>query len=134
MIIGRSGSEKSNPLLNLISQQDDIDKIYLYAKNLSEPKYGFLIKRLKNVGINYLNDPNVFSECSNKINGVYENTDHYSSNRQRKILIVFDDMIADIMTNKKFQAIIKELFTRCRILLVCCLYLSHSLIFLFQKL
>ena len=107
MIIGGSGSEKSNPLLNLISQQDDIDKIYLYAKNLSEPKYGFLIKRLKNVGINYLNDPNVFSECSNKINGVYENTDHYSSNRQRKILIVFDDMIADIMTNKKFQAIIK---------------------------
>ena len=107
LIIGGSGSEKSNPLLNLISQQDDIDKNYLYAKNLSEPKYGFLIKRLKNVGINYLNDPNVFSECSNKINGVYENTDHYSSNRQRKILIVFDDMIADIMTNKKFQAIIK---------------------------
>ena len=92
MIIGGPGSEKSNPLLNLISQQDDIDKIYLYAENLSEPKYGILIKRLKNVRINYLNDPNVFSECSSKINGVYENTDDYSSNRQRKILIVFDEM------------------------------------------
>ena len=59
---------------------------------------------------------------------VYENIDDYNSNRKRKILIVFDDMIADIMTNKKFQAIIKELFIRCRKLNI-----SIAFIFLFQK-
>ena len=48
------------------------------------------------------------------LNDVYENIDHYNLNRGRKILIVFDDMIADIMANKKFQSIIKELFIRCR--------------------
>ena len=56
------------------------------------------------------------------MNDVYENIDYYNLNRRRKILFVFDDMIADIMTNKKFQSIIKELFIRCRklnILLVC---------------
>ena len=45
---------------------------------------------------------------------VYNNTDDYSLKRKRKILNVFDDMIADITTNKKFQSIIKELFIRCR--------------------
>ena len=77
MIIGGSGSEKSNPLLNLISQQDDINKIFLYAKNLSEPKYEFLIKRRKKVGIKHLNDPNAFSECSNIMDGFFENTDNF---------------------------------------------------------
>ena len=45
---------------------------------------------------------------------VYKNIDDYNPNRRRKILIVFDDMIADIMTNREFQPILKELFTRCR--------------------
>ena len=109
---GGSGSGKTNILLNLINEQDDIDKIYLYAKDLSEPKYDFLIKKCKDVGIKYCNDPNAFTECSNRIDDVYQNIDDY--NRNRKILIVFDGMIADIMSNKKFQAIIKELFIRCR--------------------
>ena len=55
-----------------------------------------------------------FVEYSNKMNDVYENIDNYNPKRKRKILIVFDDMIADIMTNKKFQSLIKELFIRCR--------------------
>ena len=110
MIIGGSGSGKTNALLNLISQQDGIDKIYLYAKDLSEPKYEFLIKKLENVGIKHLNDSKAFIECSNTMDDVYENIDDYNPSRERKILIVFDDMIAGIVTNKKFQAIIKELF------------------------
>ena len=65
LIIGGSGSRKTNVLLNLISQQDGIDKIYLYAKDLSEPKYEFLIKKLENVGIKLLNYSNGFIECSN---------------------------------------------------------------------
>ena len=108
LIIGSSGSGKTF-LLNLIKERNDIDKMYLYAKNLSKPKYEFLIKNRENAGIKRLNDSNAFIECSNTI----ENIDEYNPNRKRKILIAFDDMIADIMTNIKFQAIIKELFIRC---------------------
>ena len=103
---------KTNALLNLISQQDDIDRIYLYAKELSETKHEILIKKRENVGIKHLNDSNAFIECSNTMDDVYDNIDDYKPNRQKKILIVFDDMIADIMSNKKFQAIIKESFIR----------------------
>ena len=60
LITGGSGSRKTNTLLNLIKEQNDIDKIYLYAKDLSEPKYEFLIKKWKNVGIKYFNNPNAF--------------------------------------------------------------------------
>ena len=126
MITGSSGSGKTNALLNLLKKQDDIDKIYLYAKDLSEPKYEFLIKKNKNVGTNHFNDPNTFIECSNTMDDIYENIDDYNPNRKRKILIVFDDMIADIMTNKKFQAIIKELFIRCRKLNISLVFITQS--------
>ena len=56
---------------------------------------------------------------------IYENIDHYSPNRKRKILIVFDDMIADIMTNKTFQSIIKELFIRCKILNISLVFITQ---------
>ena len=72
LIIGGSGSGKTNALLNLIKEQDDIDKIYLYAKDLSESKYEFLIKKCKDVGTNHFNDPNVFIECSNTMDDVYK--------------------------------------------------------------
>ena len=65
LIIGGSGSSKTNALLNLIKEQSDIDKIYLYAKDLSEPKYEFLIKKNEDAGIKHLNDSNAFIECSN---------------------------------------------------------------------
>ena len=70
----------------------------MYAKDLNEPKYEFLIKKCKNVGIKYLNDPNAFIECSNTMDDVSENIDDYNPSRKRKVLIVFDDMIADIIT------------------------------------
>ena len=114
LIIGGSGSGKTNALINLINEQNDIDKIYLYARDLSEPKYEYLIKKREDAGIKHLNNPNAFIECSNTVDGVYENINNYNPNRRRKILIVFDDMIADIMTNKRFQVIIKEFFIRCR--------------------
>ena len=72
-------------MLNLIKEQDDIDKIYLYAKDLSEPKYEFLVKRGENAGKRHLNDPNAFVECSNTMDDVYENVD-YNPSRKRKIL------------------------------------------------
>ena len=127
LTIGPKGSGKTNALLNLI-QQDNyiIDKIYLYAKDLEEPKYQFLIKKRENAGIKYLNDPNVFTEYSNTMDDVYNNFDVYNAKRKRKILIVFDDMIADIMTNKKFQAIIKELFIRCTKLNMSLVFITQS--------
>ena len=67
IIIGGSGSGKTNTLLNLIKEQDYhdvIDKMYLYARDLSEPKHQFLIKKHEDAGIKNLNDPNLFIECS----------------------------------------------------------------------
>ena len=126
LIIGGSGSGKTNTLFNLINEQNDIDKIYLYARDLSEPKYEYLIKKREDAGIKHLNNPNAFIECSNTMDDVYENIDDYNPNRQRKILNVFDDMIADIMKNKKFQAIIKELFIRCRKLNIALVFITQS--------
>ena len=101
-------------------------KIYLYAKDLSESKYEHLINNRENAGIKHLNDPKAFTDCSNTMHDVYENIDHYNPNRKRKVLIVFDDMIADIMTNKKFQSIIKELFIRCRKINISLVFITQS--------
>ena len=113
LIIGGSGSGKTNKLLYLIIEQDYIAKIHLYAKDLTEPNYKLLIEKRENTGIQHLNDSSAFIECSNTLDDIYENIDHYNSSR-KKTLIVFDDMITDIMKNKKFEAIIEELLIRCR--------------------
>ena len=102
----------------------------MYAKDLSE--HEVLIKKRENAGIKYYNDPNAFIECPNTMDDAYENIDDYNSNRKRKILVVFDDMIAYIMTNKKFHAKIGELFERCR-KLIFHLFLSLSLVLLLLK-
>ena len=114
LIIGPSGSGKTNTLLHLINNLYPIDKIYLYAKDLSEKKYEFLINKREQAGKKNLNDPHAFIEYSNDMDDVLDDIDNYNKNRDKKVLIVFDDMIADIMRNEKFKAIIKELFIRCR--------------------
>ena len=91
----------------------------MYAKDLSEPNYQFVIKKCEDAGIKHLNDPSALIEYSNTMDDVYNSIDHYNPKRKRKILIVFDDMIADIITNKRFQAISKELSIRCRKLNIC---------------
>ena len=126
LIIGGSGSGKTNTLLHLINEQDVIDKIYLYVKDLNEPKYEFLITNRKNAGIKHCNNLNAFIEYSNEMDDVYKNIDNYNPSRKRKVLTVFDDMIADIMTNKRFQAIIKELFIRCRKLNISLVFITQS--------
>ena len=126
LIIGGSGSGKTNTLLNLINEQKDTDKMYLYAKDLSEPNYEYLIKNRENVGIKDVNDSNAFIEYSYTMDDVYKNIDDYNPSRKRKILITFDDMIADIMKNKKFQSIIKKLFIRCRKLSISLVFITQS--------
>ena len=132
LIIGGSGSGRTNALLNSIKEQDGIDKIYLYAKNFSEPKYEYLIKEHEDVGIKYCNDSNAFVECSNRIHDIYQNIDDHNSIWKRKILIVLDDMIAYIMSNKKFQIIINKLFIRCgKLNISYCV--CHSVLFFCSK-
>ena len=107
-----SGSGKTNALLNLIKLQDSdnlSDNIYVHPKDLNEPKFQFLIKTREDIGVKHLNDPKAFIEYSAYTDDVCNNIDDYNPTRNRKILILFDDMMADIMTNRKFQAIIKEL-------------------------
>ena len=126
LLIPGSGSGTTNALLNLIREQDNVDKIYLYAKDLREFKYEFLIKKREDAETKHFNDPNAFIECSNTMDDVYENIDDYNPSRKRKVLIMFDGIIADIMTNKKFQAIIKELFIRCRKLNISLVFITQS--------
>ena len=128
LIVGPSGSGKTNTLINVIQKDNDnfIDKIYLYAKDLDEPKYQLLIKKRKDSGVKNLNDPDAFIEYSNTMNDVYGNIDDYNLKRKSKVLIVFDDMIADIMTNKNFQATIKKLFIRCRKLNISLVFIAQS--------
>ena len=79
-----------------------MNKIYLYAKNLNEPKYQFLIQKREDVGIKHLNYPKAFTEYSQYMDDVYNNINDYNPNTKRRTLIMFDDMIAHIMTNEKF--------------------------------
>ena len=73
LIIGGSGSGKTNALLNLINNQPDIEKIYLYAKDPCEAKYQYLINKRKSTGLKHFNDPKAFIEYSNDIEDVYKN-------------------------------------------------------------
>ena len=85
LIICASGSGKTNALINLINEQNDIHKVFLYARDFREPKYEYLIKKRKDAGIKHLKDPNAFIECSNTMDDVYENINGYNLSRKRKI-------------------------------------------------
>ena len=120
----------TNVLLNLINNQSDIDKIYLYAKDPYDAKYQFLINKRESTGLNHFNDPKAFIEYSNDIQDVYKNIDEYNIEKKRKILIVFDDMIADMINNKKLNSIVTELFIRGRKLTIFIFLLpNHTLRF-----
>ena len=114
LIVRGSGSGKTNTLLNLIGNQPDIDNIYLYAKDLYEAKYQYLINECEKVGLNHYDDPKAFMEYSNDMQDVYKNIEDYDPGKKRKVLIVFDDMIADMINNKKLNPIVTELFIRGR--------------------
>ena len=121
LIIRRSVSGKTNSLLNLISQQPDIDKIYLYAKDPYEAKYKFLFNKRESTGLQHLNCSNDFIEYSNDMH-------EYNPNKKRKILIVFDNMIADMLSNKKFNPVVTEFFIRGRELNISLAFITQSYI------
>ena len=114
LIIGPSGSGKTNCLLNLIQQDNNIiEKIYLYVKDLEGPKYQLLIKKREQAGIKKLQDKNAFIEYSDNMDDIYDDISECNKKRKGKVLIVSDDMISHVMSNKKAQQVLKELFIRC---------------------
>ena len=126
IIIGPSDSGKTNTLLHLINNLHPIDKIYLYAKDIHEPKYEYLINKREQAGIKNLIDPNAFIEYSDDMNDVLDDINNHNKNRDKKVLIVFDDMIADIEYNKNFKRIIKELFYRAHKINVLIVFITQS--------
>ena len=126
LIVGTSGSGKTNTLLHLINNLHPIDKIYLYAKDIHEPKYEYLINIIEQTGIKNLNDPNAFIEYSDDMNDVLDDINDYNKIRDKKVLIVFDDVIADIEYTKNFKRIIKKLFYRARKINVSIVFITQS--------
>ena len=126
LIIGGSGSGKTNVLLNLIENQPDIDKIYLYAKDPYKTKYQYLINKREGVGKDHVNDFKAFIEYSNDMQDVYKNINEYNIDRDCKILINSDDMIADMIHNKKLNSIVTELFIRGRKLNISLVFITQS--------
>ena len=98
----------------------------MYAKDLYEDKYQFLIKRRESIGVKHFNDPKAFIEYSNDIQDVYKNINDYNPDIENKILIVFDDMIADMIHNKKLNSIVTELFIRGRKLNISLVFITQS--------
>ena len=98
LIIGGSGSGKTNALINLINEPNDINNL-----DLSKLKYKYLIKKREDVGIKHVDNLNTFIECWSTMDDVYENIHDNNPSRKKKILIAFDDMIADVMTSKNFK-------------------------------
>ena len=107
LIVGGSGSGKTNAFLNLINSQPDIDQIYLY-------------------GLNYYDDLKAFMEYSDDIQDVYKNIEDYNPRKNCKVLIVFDDMIADMIHNKKLNPIVTEFFIRGRKLNISTVFITQS--------
>ena len=126
LIIGGSRSGKTNALLNLINNQPDIDKIYLYAKDPYETKYQCFINKREKVGLDHFDDLKAFMEYSNDVQDVYKNIEDYNPIKKRKVLIIFDDMIADMINNNKLNPVVTELFIRGRKLNISIVFIMQS--------
>ena len=111
-IVITGGSESGKTNLSLIKyQRPDIDKIYLYVKDPFESKYQLLFNIIERVGFKKKN-PKAFIDYSQAIDDVYENLEDYNPKKKSRVLIVFDDMIADMESNKRLSPIVTELFLR----------------------
>ena len=89
-------------MLNLINHEPDFDKIYLYVKDPYKAKYQFVINKRESTDLKYyLNNSKAFIEYSNDMDDIYKNFEEYNPDKKRKFFIVFDDMIADMLSNKQ---------------------------------
>ena len=126
LIICSSATGKTIALLNLINNQPDIDKIYLYVKDPYESKYNFLINKRESTGLKNFNDPKAFIEYSNNMQDVYKIIEEYNTDKEPKILIVYNDRTADLINNKKRNSVLTELFIRGRKLNIFLVFITQS--------
>ena len=126
LITGGSGSGKTNVLLNLINNQPDINKTYLYVKDPYKAKYQYLINKRENVGSDHYDDPKAFMEYSNDMQDVYKNIEECNPRKNLKVLIVFDDTIADMINNKMLNSVVTELFIIGRKLNISIVFIIQS--------
>ena len=126
LITEASGSGKTNSLFNVINHQPDVDKIYLYTEDRYEAKYQFIINEQESTVLKHFNDFKAFIEYSNDMDDIYKNIEEHNPNKNRKILIPFDDMIADILNNKKLNPVVTELLVRV-------MKVNISLVFIIQS-
>ena len=98
----------------------------MHTKDPYEAKYQFLIYKRESTGLKHFNDPKAFMGYSNGMQDIYKNTDEYNTHKERKILIVSDDMIADMINNKKLNSIVTELFIRGRKLNISLVFITQS--------
>ena len=117
---------RTNAALNLINNQPDIDKIYLYAKDSYEAKCQYLINKYDKAGLDHYDDSKFFMEYSNGMQDVYKYLEDYNPKKNRKELIVFDDRIADMINNKKLNPIVAELLIRGRKLNISIAFITQS--------
>ena len=126
LIISGSGSGQTNALLNLINNQPDFDKTYLYVKDPYEVKYQYLVNKREKVGLDHFDDPKAFIEYLNDMQDVYKNIEDCNPGKKRKLLIIFDDVIADMINNKKLNPIVTELFIRDRKRNISIVFIAQS--------
>ena len=126
LIIGGSVSWKANSIFNLISQPWDIDKKNVYAKDPYKAKYQFWHNKQENTGLNHFNDSKAFIEYTNDIDDVNKNFEEHNPNKKRKILIVFNEMIADMLNSKKLNPVATVLFIRDRKLNISLVFTTWS--------
>ena len=117
---------KTNVLINLIENQPDIDKNIFVRKRSISSKISNLINKREGVAINHFKDHKAFIEYSNVMRNIYKNINHYNPNKENKILIVFDGMIADMIQNKKLNSIVTELFIRGRKINISLVFIAQS--------
>ena len=107
--------------------------MYLHAKDSYETKHQFLINKREIAGLKHFNDSKAFIEYSNDMDDIFKNFEEYKPNKKLKVLIVFDDMITNVLSNKKLNRIVTELFIKGRKLNISLFFFLHNLILLCQK-
>ena len=101
----------------------------MYAKDACEAKCQFLINKRESMGLKHFSNPKAFIEYLNDIQDVYKNIDEYTVDKERKILLFFDDMIAVMINNEKLNSIVTDLFIRGRKLNISLVFIMQSLRF-----
>ena len=113
-------------MLYVTNHESDITKLSLHAEDRYEAKCQLLINKIESTGLKYLNDSKAFIEYSNDMDDIYKNNNEYNPNKKQKILIAFDDRIADMLSNKKLNPIVTEVFIWGRKLNISLVFIAQS--------